>query len=156
MCTLANFFTGECLTPEFKDNRYRLSCKIDTVPLVEDQYIIDLWCAKGHEVYAIHPNALVIDALRRMAEHNVGSLVVIENHKLVGIITERHYARQIALKGRTSARTAVRDIMSKRVACVRADQSVEECMMIMNKRSVSHLPVLDHGCIVGIVSIGAT
>lgn len=109
---------------------------------------------KGHEVYAIHPNALVIDALRRMAEHNVGSLVVLESHKLVGIITERHYARQIALKGRTSASTAVRDIMSKRVACVRADQSVEECMMIMNKRSVSHLPVLDHGCIVGIVSIG--
>lgn len=109
---------------------------------------------KGHQVYAIHPDALVIDALRRMAEHDVGSLVVIENHKLMGIITERHYARQIALKGRTSASTLVRDIMSRSVACVQVDQTVEDCMLIMNKRSVSHLPVLDHGRIVGIVSIG--
>ena len=109
---------------------------------------------KGHEVYAIHPNALVIDALRRMAEHNIGSLVVIENYKLVGIITERHYARQIALLGRTSSETLVGDIMSTRVACVRPDNTVEECMAIMTKRGVRHLPVLEGGHVTGIVSIG--
>lgn len=89
-----------------------------------------------------------------MADHNVGSLVVMDDEKLVGIITERHYARQIALKGRTSSMTFVADIMSTRVACVRLDQSVEDCMAIMTKRGVRHLPVLEGGRVVGLVSIG--
>lgn len=109
---------------------------------------------KGRKVHVISPNALVFDALRMMADNNVGSLVVMEGDKLVGIITERHYARQIALMGRTSSETSVADIMSTRVACVRPDHSVEECMAIMTKRGVRHLPVLEGGRVVGIVSIG--
>ena len=109
---------------------------------------------KGHEVRFIHPSASVFDALRMMAEHNIGSLVVLDDDKLVGVITERHYAREIALKGKTSQETLVRDIMSTKVFCTRPDQSVQECMAVMTARAVRHLPVLEHGQLVGIVSIG--
>jgi len=109
---------------------------------------------KGRDVRGIHPDASVFDALKSMAENDIGSLVVLEGDKLVGIITERHYAREIALKGRTSPGTLVRDIMSTRVVFARPEQSVEECMAIMTARAVSHLPVLEHKRVVGIVSIG--
>lgn len=109
---------------------------------------------KGHTVHGISQDASVFDALKAMAEHDIGSLVVSENHKLVGIITERHYSREIALKGRTSPATRVQDIMSMEVVCARPEQSVEECMAVMTGRALRHLPVLDHGQIVGIVSIG--
>jgi len=109
---------------------------------------------KGHDVHCIHPNATVFDALEMMAEANIGSLVVVEDRKLVGIITERHYAREIVLKGRTSPGTMIRDIMSTEQICARLDQSVEECMAIMTARAVRHLPVLEDGRLVGIVSIG--
>ena len=109
---------------------------------------------KGHDVHFIHPGASVFDALRLMAEHNIGSLVVLEDDKLVGVITERHYAREIVLKGKTSQATLVRDIMSTKVICTRPDRSVQECMAVMTARAVRHLPVLEHGQLVGIVSIG--
>jgi CBS domain-containing protein len=109
---------------------------------------------KGHEVHSISPDASVFDALKAMAEHDIGSLVVLENDKLVGIITERHYSREIVLKGKTSPATRVRDIMSARVVCARPEQAVEECMAVMTARAVRHLPVLDQGQLVGIVSIG--
>ena len=109
---------------------------------------------KGHHVHFIHPDASVFDALKMMAENNIGSLVVLEDGKLVGVITERHYAREIVLKGRTSPGTLVRDIMSTKVIYTRPDQSVEECMAVMTARAVRHLPVLEGGRLVGIVSIG--
>lgn len=109
---------------------------------------------KGRRVHSIRPDASVFDALKIMAEKNIGSLVVLEDDKLVGIITERIYAREIALKGRTSAQTSVRDIMSTNVICVRPEQSVEECMAVMTAKTVRHLPVLERGRIVGLVSIG--
>jgi CBS domain-containing protein len=109
---------------------------------------------KGRRVHSIRPDASVFDALKIMAEKNIGSLVVQEDDKLVGIITERIYAREIALKGRTSAQTLVRDIMSTNVICVRPEQSVEECMAVMTAKTVRHLPVLERGRIVGLVSIG--
>lgn len=109
---------------------------------------------KGRRVHSIRPDASVFDALKIMAEKNIGSLVVLEDEKLVGIITERIYAREIALKGRTSAQTLVRDVMSTNVICVQPDQTVEECMAVMTKKTVRHLPVVEHGQIVGIVSIG--
>ena len=96
----------------------------------------------------------MFDALKLMAELNIGSLVVLEDEKLAGIITERHYAREVVLKGKTSRGTLVRDIMSTKVDCARPDQSVEECMAIMTARAVRHLPVLEHERLVGIVSIG--
>lgn len=109
---------------------------------------------KGHDVYFIHPDASVFDAIKMMAENNVGSLVVLDDGKLVGLIAERHYAREIILRGRTSRGTLVRDIMSKEVICARSDQPVEECMAVMTAKGVRHLPVLEHGRLVGIVSIG--
>jgi CBS domain-containing protein len=109
---------------------------------------------KGHDVYFIHPDASVFDAIKMMAETNVGSLVVLDDGKLVGLIAERHYAREIILRGRTSRGTLVRDIMSKEVICARSDQPVEECMAVMTAKGVRHLPVLEHGRLVGIVSIG--
>ena len=109
---------------------------------------------KGRRIHSIRPDAFVFDAIKMMAEKNVGSLVVLEDGTLVGIITERIYAREIALKGRTSSQTLVRDIMSTNVICVRPEQSVEECMAVMTKKTVRHLPVVENGKIVGIVSIG--
>jgi CBS domain-containing protein len=109
---------------------------------------------KGREVYSTHPDAPVIEALRIMATHNIGALVVTEGAHLVGIVTERDYARKIVLRGRTSLETPVREIMSSKVICARLDQNVEECMAIMTAKALRHLPVLEHKRIVGIVSIG--
>ena len=109
---------------------------------------------KGHGVHHIDPDASVLDALTIMAEHDVGALVVLNGGTLVGIITERDYARKIVLKGRTSLGTPVHEIMSTRVICARLDQTVEECMAVMTAKAVRHLPVLEHKELVGIVSIG--
>ena len=109
---------------------------------------------KGCDVRAIHPDATVFEALNLMAQHNVGSLAVLENGALVGLITERHYAREIVLKGRTSPGTRVRDVMSTKVVLARPDQTVDECMAIMTAKAVRHLPVLEDGRLVGLVSIG--
>jgi len=109
---------------------------------------------KGHNVHGIDPDATVFDALKRMAEHNIGSLAVLENGALLGLITERHYAREVVLKGRTSPGTRVREIMSTRVVFARPEQTVEECMAIMTAKAVRHLPVLEDGHLVGLVSIG--
>jgi CBS domain-containing protein len=96
----------------------------------------------------------VFAALKSMAEKNVGSMAVVEDGRLVGIITERLYAREIVLKGRTSPKTRVRDVMSVRVDFARPEQTVEECMAIMTAKAVRHLPVLENDRLVGIVSIG--
>jgi len=109
---------------------------------------------KGRDVHSIGPDASVFDALKVMAQHDIGSLVVLESDKLVGIITERHYSREIVLKGKTSPATRVRDIMSTEVVCARPEQLVEECMAVMTARAVRHLPVLDQDQVIGIVSIG--
>ena len=109
---------------------------------------------KGHDVHAIPPDASVFDALKMMAENNIGSLLVLDGDKLVGLITERNYAREIILKGRTSPETLVRDIMATKVSCVRPDQLVDECMALMTARTVRHLPVIEDGQLIGVVSIG--
>ena len=114
----------------------------------------DVLEGKGREVHHIRAEASVRDALCMMADYNIGSLVVLDEDHLIGIITERDYARKIVLKGRTSLGTLVREIMSTTVVCARLDQSVEECMAVMTAKSVRHLPVLDHKRLVGIVSIG--
>lgn len=109
---------------------------------------------KGRDVHHIRPDASVFDALKTMAEHRIGALVVLDDGHLAGIITERDYARKIALLGRTSPGTLVSEIMATRVICARPDQTVEECMAVMTAKAVRHLPVLDHKKVVGIVSIG--
>lgn len=109
---------------------------------------------KGHGVHHILPDATVLDALKMMAEHHIGALVVLEDGHLVGIVSERDYARKIVLKGRTSPETAVREIMSTAVVYARLDQPVEECMAIMTARAIRHLPVLEDDKLIGIISIG--
>ena len=109
---------------------------------------------KGRKIWSIHPDATVFDAVAKMAEKDVGSLVVMESDKLVGIITERHYARNVVLKGKTSPATPVRDIMERRVVIARPEQTVEQCMALMSDKRVRHLPVFEGNKLVGIVSIG--
>jgi len=109
---------------------------------------------KGGKVCSIHPNATVFDAVAKMAENDIGSLIVMDEDVLVGIITERHYARNVVLKGKTSPAIPVREIMERRVITVRPEQSVEECMALMTERRVRHLPVVEGNRVLGIVSIG--
>ncbi|QWG15708.1 CBS domain-containing protein [Bradyrhizobium sediminis] len=109
---------------------------------------------KGRKIWSIHPDATVFDAVAKMAEKDVGSLLVMEDDKLVGIITERHYARNVVLKGKTSPATPVRDIMERRVVIARPEQTVEQCMALMSDKRVRHLPVFEGKKLVGIVSIG--
>jgi len=109
---------------------------------------------KGRNLWTIDPDATVFDALAKMAEKDVGSLVVMDREKLIGIITERHYSRNVILKGKTSPTTLVRDIMERNVVHVRPDHSVELCMALMTERRVRHLPVLEGTKVIGIVSIG--
>ena len=109
---------------------------------------------KGRNLWTIDPDATVFDALAKMAEKDVGSLVVMDREKLIGIITERHYSRKVILKGKTSPTTLVREIMERNVVHVRPDQPVELCMALMTERRVRHLPVLEGDRVIGIVSIG--
>jgi CBS domain-containing protein len=109
---------------------------------------------KGREVWTIDPDDSVLHALEEMANKNVGALVAMENEMPVGIFTERNYARNIFLKGRSSPTTPVRDVMRTDVIYVRPDQTVEQCMAIMTEKRVRHLPVLHEGKMTGIVSIG--
>ncbi len=109
---------------------------------------------KGRNVWTIDPDATVFDALAKMAEKDIGSLVVTDGEKLIGMITERHYSRNVILKGKTSPTTLVRDIMERNVIHVRPEQSVEQCMALMTDKRVRHLPVLDGKKLIGIISIG--
>lgn len=105
-------------------------------------------------VLSIGPEDTVFDAIQMMSDNNVGSLIVLEGDRLVGIVTERHYARNVFLKGRSSPKTAVKEIMTTHVICARPQQSVEECMAIMTEKAVRHMPVLEDDRVIGIVSIG--
>jgi CBS domain-containing protein len=109
---------------------------------------------KGTTLCSIGPGASVFDAIKKMAENDIGSLVVIESEAIVGIITERHYARNVVLKGKTSPATTVREIMESVVVTARPEQSVEECMAIMTDQRVRHLPVVECEKVIGIISIG--
>jgi len=109
---------------------------------------------KGRNVWTIGPDSTVFDALAKMAEKDIGSLVVMDGEKLVGIVTERHYSRNVILKGKKSPTTVVSDIMERDVIHVRPEQSVELCMTLMTEQRVRHLPVLEGQKVVGIVSIG--
>lgn len=109
---------------------------------------------KGHDVWSIHPGASVFEAIEEMAQRDIGSLVVLEDGKILGIFTERHYARKVFLKGKSSPKTPIREIMTSRAICARPEQTVEQCMAVMSENRVRHLPILDGDRLVGIVSIG--
>lgn len=109
---------------------------------------------KGHDIWSITPDTLVYDALKLMADKEVGALLVLEAGKLVGIISERDYARKVILQGKSSLDTPVREIMTQRVICVRPEQTIEECMALMTEKRIRHLPVLVDDQVIGVVSIG--
>jgi CBS domain-containing protein len=114
----------------------------------------DLLQAKGYDIWSIAPDTSVYDALKLMANKNIGAVLVIDASNLVGILSERDYARKIILKEKTSKDTLVREIMTEKVLYVRADRTIEECMALMTNKRVRHLPVLEGDRLIGIISIG--
>ena len=109
---------------------------------------------KGTDVWYISPNAMIYEALELMAEKRIGALLVIEQEKVVGIISERDYARKVILIGKSSKETPVKDIMTSKLIVVPPDEKVDNCMAIMTNKRIRHLPVMDGEELVGLVSIG--
>jgi len=109
---------------------------------------------KGFAVWSIAPNSMVFDAIQLMAEKNVGALPVVDNGQLVGLISERDYTRKVALKGKSSKDTPVREIMTQEVVTVNVADTVSECMRVMTDSRIRHLPVMEGEKMVGFVSIG--
>ena len=114
----------------------------------------DILRAKGSKVYSISPDATVYEALNRMADKNVGALLVLELEQIVGLISERDYARKTILKGRFSKETAVKEIMTTNVITVGPGEDLEKCMELFTDKHVRHLPVIEDEKIIGIISIG--
>jgi CBS domain-containing protein len=109
---------------------------------------------KGNNVWSVTPETTVFDAIHMMADKNVGALLVIQGEKLIGIISERDYTRKVILQGKSSKQTSVKEILSSHVVEVSPSHTVEECLHLMTDHRVRHLPVLDGGKIIGVVSIG--
>ena len=109
---------------------------------------------KPNLLWFIPPNATTFDGIKMLAEKSVGALPVMENDKLVGMFSERDYARKVALKGKSSLDTSVSEVMTTEVVCVTLEQTNEDCMALMTDKRVRHLPVLDDGKVVGVISIG--
>ena len=110
---------------------------------------------KGRDVWSVRPDDTVFDAVKMMAEKGVGALLVMEGEKLVGIVSERDYARKVILEGKASRDTPVSDIMTKQVLCVSPERTVDECMALMSDKRARHLPVVEDKHVVGVLSIGA-
>ena len=110
--------------------------------------------AKAPEIISIDPGSAVIDAIRLMAEKRIGAVLVMQGTQLVGILSERDYARKIVLQGRSSSDTPVRDIMTADVLTVGLDDNADHCMQVVTDRRIRHLPVVHQGSVVGVVSIG--
>jgi CBS domain-containing protein len=116
--------------------------------------VAQILAQKGTAVFSVPPDMPVLEALAVMAEKNVGALLVVEADRVVGILSERDYARKVMLLGRSSRETPVREIMSERVLFVGPEQTAEECMAVMSDKHVRHLPVLGDGRPIGVISIG--
>jgi CBS domain-containing protein len=114
----------------------------------------DILRFKGGSVHCVRPDDTVLAALGVMAEHDIGAVIVLEGDQLAGILTERDYARKVALVGRASKDSPVRAIMTAEVVCVPPDRSIQDCMALMTERRVRHLPVVENGQVIGLVSIG--
>ena len=109
---------------------------------------------KGNDVWTVKPDQTVFDALSLMAEKKIGALLVFDDDQLVGIFSERDYARKVILKGKSSRDTAVGEIMTENVVCIRPVQSMSDCMALMTDKRIRHLPILDDNQIIGVISIG--
>ena len=110
--------------------------------------------AKGAQIYSVRPDSKVIDALRLMAEKNVGALVVLESTRLIGIFSERDYARKAILHGKSSGEITVREIMTSDVVTIEPERTVEECMALVTSHRIRHLPVVENDRLLGVISIG--
>jgi CBS domain-containing protein len=109
---------------------------------------------KGSQVWSIEPDATVYEALELLAEKDIGALLVIKDGKLKGIFSERDYARKVIIQGKTSRETRVKEIMTPKVTIVEPEQSTEACMAIMTEQHIRHLPVIEEGQVIGVISIG--
>jgi CBS domain-containing protein len=109
---------------------------------------------KGRQVVSVHPDASVFEAIQLMADRAVGSLVVMEDERMLGILTERDYARKVILKGRASESTRVSEIMSTDILTTSGSETVNQCMETMTERRIRHLPVVEDNRVIGIISIG--
>ena len=109
---------------------------------------------KGTEVFSVSPDDTVLDAIKAMADHDIGALVVLDREMLVGIVTERHYARRVFLKGKSSPKTQVKDIMTTPVVCADPSQSTDQGLALMTEKKIRHLPVINENQVIGIESIG--
>lgn len=121
---------------------------------LSDRIALVLEKKEKNEVYSVGPDQAVYDAIKSMAEHGVGALVVLSQNTLVGIVSERDYARKVILRGKASTDTPVREIMTTAVVSVSKEHRVDECMAIMTEQRCRHLPVVAEGGVVGMVSIG--
>ena len=110
--------------------------------------------AKGSTIFSVAPDAPVLEAIKRMAEHRIGALLVLANDELVGVVSERDYARKVILQGKSSSQTAVSDIMSGTPITVGPDTDVFDCMRLCTDSRIRHLPVVEEGKLVGVISIG--
>jgi CBS domain-containing protein len=116
--------------------------------------VSDILSTKGGNVWSIAPGASVFDAMKLMAEKGIGALIVREGERVAGVISERDYARKVILEGRSSPTTQVREIMTAHVLYASPEQTIEECMAVMTDKRVRHLPVLEQGRLIGVISIG--
>src|SRR5436309_14267974 len=116
--------------------------------------VTQLLRSKGPEIWSVMPETSVYDAMKLMADKGIGALLVMEGEKLVGIISERDYARKVILQGRSSRTTSVEEIMTSRVAYAEPGQNIEECMAVMTEKRIRHLPVMEAGQVRGVISIG--
>lgn len=114
----------------------------------------DILQGKTGGVYTISPDATVLAAIELMAEKNIGSVLVMDSNKLVGIITERDYARKVFLAGKTSRNTLVKEIMNQKLLFIQPSTTIEECMALMIENAVRYLPVIEEGQVIGVISIG--
>ncbi len=118
------------------------------------KFVSEILKGKGRDVWTVSPDSTVYDALQVMADKNVGALMVLEDDQVVGVFSERDYARKVILKGKASKNTPVSEIMSTELVWVRPDQTIEDCMNLMTNRRIRHLAVLEKGRPVGVISIG--
>ena len=118
------------------------------------KFVSQLLQSKGDDVWSVTPETTVYEALNLMAEKNIGALLVLEGDSLKGIFSERDYARKIILKGKSSRKIPVEEIMSSQVVCVRPNQNIDECMALMTDKRIRHLPVIESEKLVGMISIG--